>query len=168
MLTLSWQARQVLQEIARSGSQGRQVRRAQALVWLDEGESVAEVARRLGLSRRAIYKIVERYGSRLGEPICQRVSDGPRSGRPSTQRDQTKELIEALLAQAPQAYGFRSLVWTTSMLEHEVAKRVGRPVSTRTVRRALHDLNYAYKRPRYTLARRSPTWQQAKGGSNAV
>jgi hypothetical protein len=54
------------------------------------------------------------------------------------------------------------------MLRHQVEQRLPQPISQWTIRRALRLLNYRYKRPRYVLARRSPTWHQAKGGSNAA
>jgi transposase len=41
-------------------------------------------------------------------------------------------------------------------------------VSRQTVRRALARLDLRWKRPRHQLARRSDTWRQSKGGSNAA
>lgn len=165
---LNWRAHQKLEQVARSGSNGREVRRAQALLWLHQSESVTSVATRLGLSRQAIYQIVKRYQSYQGNPIEQRVSDRPHPGRPATKRKQTMEVIAQLLQQAPQRHGYRMLVWTVPMLRHQTEQRLQQPVSQWTVRRALHALRHRYKRPRYVLARRSPTWRQAKGGSNAA
>jgi hypothetical protein len=54
------------------------------------------------------------------------------------------------------------------MLSRQAAGKIGEPVSDDTMRRALSLLRYQYKPPRYVLARRSPTWRQAKGGSNAI
>jgi transposase len=168
IIRLSGRASQKLEQIARSGSGGREVRRAQALLWLHQGESVTAVAQRLGLSRRAIYKMVQRYQSRLEEPVELRVGDRPHPGRPPTKRDQAQAVIAEWLTQPPQRYGYRALVWTTPMLRHQVEQRLPQPISQWTIRRALRLLNYRYKRPRYVLARRSPTWHQAKGGSNAA
>lgn len=167
-IQLSWQARQKLEYIARSGSKGREVRRAQALLWLRQGESVTTVARRLGLTRQGIYNIVQRYQDCQSEPVEQRVQDRPHPGRPATKRKQTMKVVDELLAHPPQRYGYRQLVWTTAMLRVQVERRLKQPVSQWTVRRALHDLGHRYKRPRYVLARRSPTWRQAKGGSNVA
>jgi transposase len=168
VIRLSWRARQHLEQLVRSGSKARDVRRAQALLWLDQGESVDGVAQRLRLSRRAIYKIAERYQSRRSEPIAQRVQDRPHCGRPATKRQAVQALVADLLQKAPKQYGYRALVWTTPMLRCQVERRLKVAVSAGTVRRALHHLHYRYKRPRYVLARRSPTWRQAKGGSNAA
>jgi hypothetical protein len=43
-------------------------------------------------------------------------------------------------------------------------KQEGLVVHERTIRRTLRALDYRYKRPRYVLARTSPTWRQQKGG----
>lgn len=167
-IQLSWRARETLKRVAQSGSNGREVRRAQVLLGLDQGENVTTVAQRLGLSRRAIYKIVQRYQARRGQSVEQRVSDRPHPGRPARKRTQAMDIVRERLSQPPRQYGYRALVWTTPRLRCQVQRRLHQPVSQRTVRRALRALRQRYKRPRYGLARQSPTWRQAKGGSNAV
>lgn len=167
-IRLSVPARRKLEDIARSSSRGREVRRAQALLWLHEGEGVSLVARRLGLSRQGIYNMVRRYQERQSEAVEPRIKDRLRPGRPATKRERTMAVVTELLEQAPRRYGYRQLVWTTSMLRTQVERQLEQPVSPWTVRRALHALRHRYKRPRYVLARRSPTWRQAKGGSNGA
>ncbi|HOQ98579.1 MAG TPA: helix-turn-helix domain-containing protein [Anaerolineae bacterium] len=166
VIRLSWRARQTLRRIARSDSDARAVRRAQALLWLDAGESVAAVAQRLGLSRYGVYQIVARFLSRGSEPVGERVRDREHPGRPAAKRQQVRPVLEELLQQPPSQYGYRAFAWTTPMLRHQTERRLGRPLSERTLRRALRDLDYRYKRPRYGLARRAPTWRQVKGGSS--
>lgn len=168
LIRLSWSARKSLERIAHTDSNGRTVRRAQALLWLHQGESVGAVAHRLGLTRRAIYKIVERYQARSDRPTAERVSDLPHPGRPDHKRQQVMQVVAEFLRGSPSDYGYRAFAWTTPMLRSQVERRIAESVSARTVRRALRDLRYRYKRPRYVLARRSPTWHQAKGGSNAA
>lgn len=166
LIQLSWRARQALEQIARTSANARMVRRAQALLWLHEGESVDAVARRSGLTRRAIYKIVERFEVRAASPIAERVSDLPHTGRPAGKRLRVVQEVELLLKEPPSKYGYRAFAWTTPMLRRQVERRLKESVSARTVRRALQHLRYRYKRPRYVLARRSPTWRQGKGGSS--
>jgi len=165
LIQLTWRARTRLQETAHSSANARQVRRAQALVWLDAGESVDTVARRLGVSRQAIYDWVDTYRARQKEPVAQRVCDRRHIGRPPTKVKAAIKVIEPLLKRDPRRYGYRSPVWTVPLLRHRVQRRTGQETSTRTVRRALHRLRYRCKRPRYVLASRSPTWRQVKGGS---
>jgi transposase len=165
LIRLGGRAHESLERIARSDANARTVRRAQALLWLHTGESVGSVARRLGLSRRTIYKVVERYQARTAEPVAQRVADRPHPGRPATKRERVARVVNTLLKQKPSRYGYRAAVWSTPMLRRQAERRLHMPVSRRTVRRALRHLRHRYKRPRYVLARRSPTWRQAKGGS---
>lgn len=168
LVKLHWKERESLQRIAHSSSNGRAVRRAQALLWLDAGESMAQVADRLNMSRQAIYDLVDRYQSQHDKPVGERVRDQSHAGRPPEKLEATIEVIEPLLSQNPREYGYRELVWTVPILRRQVEKQTGARVSHQTMRRALHVLRYRYKRPRYVSSRRSPTWKQAKGGSNAA
>lgn len=165
LIRMSWRARRALERMIRTGSNARMVRRAQALIWLQQGERVREVAQRLGLTRRAIYKMVERYQARSDRPVVERIRDRAHSGRPADKRQQAGQVIVELLREKPSDYGYRAFAWTTPMLRSQTERRLQTPISARTVRRALRDLRHRYKRPRYVLARRSPTWRQAKGGS---
>lgn len=164
VIRLAARAYGTLQKTIQSSSSARQVRRAQALVWLHENETVQTVAARLRLSRQTIYDLMHRYKTRLRLPVIERIRDRPHTGRPATQRQRTQQIIQALLEQPPSRFGYRSPIWTVPMLRHRVEKRLRQPVSRDTVRRALHALRLRYKRPRLVLARRAPYWRQAKGG----
>ncbi len=163
-IVLSSRARMTLERIASNDADGRAVRRAQALLWLAQGESVQQVAERLKVSRQMLYELVERYETRSYLPVLERVQDGVHSGRPTTKRDIVSDEIVILLAAHPSAYGYRAQVWTTAMLKTQVERNRQIETSEDTVQRALYDLRYRCKRPRYVLARRDPHWRQAKGG----
>ena len=165
LIRLASRSHAILRQIAHSGSKAREVRRAQALLWLDAHESVRQVAARLRLSRQAIYDIVQRYQMRQALPVTERIRDEVHPGRPATVREQIVRVIQPLLQASPARYRYRSPVWTVPMLRRQVQRRLKRKISTRTVRRALHQIRYRFKRPRYVLALRSATWRQAKGGS---
>ena len=62
----------------------RVVKRAQALLWLSEGDTPEEVAARLWVTPRTIYRWVERFERRDDWPLAERLADAPRSGRPDT------------------------------------------------------------------------------------
>jgi transposase len=157
-----------LERVARTSPIGREVRRAQALLWLDHGETIQQVAQRLGISRQALYDLLERYRSRKAEPIVLRIRDRPHPGRPANKRERVIQAVQELLVHKPQDYGYRSPFWTVPMLVAQVTARIGEEVSHDTIRRALRVLRCRYKRPRYVLSRRSPTWRQAKGGLNGA
>lgn len=170
LIRLSPRAKHRLQQIACSGSNGRSVRRAQALLWLDQSETAADVAQRLGVSRQAVYDWIESYQARQSQPVDQRLCDHPHSGRPDRKLQLVLKVVEPLLKlkRDPRRYGYRSVVWTVPILQQHLKRKTRKEVSQRTVRRALRKIRYRYKRPRHVLARRSPTWRQAKGGLNAA
>jgi transposase len=164
LIRLATRARQTLRRLVHSNADARQVRRAQALLWVDAQISVNEVAKRIGFTRQAVYAIVQRYRDRQHLPVVERLQDQPRLGRPATKREQTRQVIQTLLGQSPARYHYRSPVWTVPLLRMQVQRRLKCAVSARTVRRALHELRNRFKRPRYIFAQRPPTWRQVKGG----
>ena len=165
LIQLASRARQTLQRIVHSSSDARQVRRAQVLLWLHSGERPTQVARRSGLTRQAIYAIVHRYQARKGQPVATRIKDRQHPGRPPNKVTSAIRGVQELLQQSPQRYRYRSPVWTVPMLQVQVQRRLHIKISRLTIRRALHQLRYRFKRPRYVLALRPTTWRQAKGGS---
>lgn len=161
-------ARDSLRTIACESTDGRQVRRAQALLGLDAGQRVSMIAKQLGVSRRTIQRWRKRYQAHSGDPIAVWLQDRPHPGRPAKQRKLVRRMIEQVWHRAPRHYGFRALLWTVPMLRCLFHKQTGQWVSSLTVRRAFRSLHYRYKRPRLVLALRHPAWRQAKGGLNAV
>lgn len=160
--------RKVLRQLARSSSNAREVRRAQALVWLHAGENIAQVAHRLGMSRQGVYQLVGRYRSRRRGLVRERVRDRPHPGRPAHKLKLVVRVIRPVLSRDPRRYGYRARLWTVPLWCRYVERRTGMRVSPHTVRRGLRILRQRYKRPRYVQARRSPTWRQAKGGLNTA
>ena len=165
IVQLSYRARLTLGTIAQGSASGREVRRAQALLWLAAGESVQDVARRLTVSRQMLYALIERYESRRESPVRERIQDADHPGRPASQRLLVVTEIQVLLKQPPADYGYRGYVWTNGMLKRQIEKKHSISVSEDTVQRALYAIDYRCNRPRYVLARRDPHWQQVKGGS---
>jgi transposase len=165
-LPITKQAKERLRAIAQSSEDGRVIRRAQGLVWLAEGEPINRVAKRLGVSRQMLYVLVERYEKRKHLPVIERIMDGEHSGRPAHKRELVMSELKMLLLQLPADYGYRAQHWTLGMLRKQIERKHQLGVSDDTVQRALADLRYSCKRPRYVLARRDAQWRQAKGGSS--
>jgi transposase len=136
------------------------------LLWLDQGEDVSKVAERLGVSRQMLYVLVERYEKRKHLSVCERIKDSEHSGRPGHKRELAMSELKLMLLQSPADYGYRGQCWTVGMLRKQVEQKHQVAISDDTVQRALHDLRYSCKRPRYILARRQAQWRQAKGGFN--
>jgi len=142
----------------------RQLKRTQAILWLDEGESVEEVAQRLRVSRQTVYNWVARFEARTEWNIELRVTDALRSGRPRTALEIIDRLIEAVIDLDPRQFGYRSTIWTAPLLQQYLAKKHGIEVCDKSVRLAIDRLQVVWKRPRHLLALRPETWRQAKGG----
>ena len=154
-------------EIVRTTQDARVLRRAQALLWLSDGERVEVIAQRLRVTRQAVYLWCQRFADRGHLPIAERLADGARGGRPDELIRRIEAHLEQVTTEAPSAYGYAASVWTAALLREHLRRVHQIETSQRSVSRALEHLQLRWKRPRHTLARRSPTWRQAKGGSSA-
>ena len=159
---------QNLVEVAHSTHDSRQMHRAQALLWLHEGDTVDEVATRLFVTPRTVCRWRSRFHERQTLALPARLADGPRSGRPKTVHGIIDTLISEVIDGDPRQLGYHSTVWTAPLLRQYLRDVHHIQASRRSVGLAMARLGMAWKRPRYALARRAPTWRQAKGGSNAV
>lgn len=165
-LILNNQERSLLEGLIAHTSDTRILRRAYALLWSDDGETSPEIANQLGVSRQTVYNWVGRFLEREDFDLLSRLADAPRSGRPKTALGIIDPLIEAIVDTDPRKLGYRATVWTAPLLMNYLAKFHRVTVSYQSVRLAIARLRIRWKRPRHTLALRSETWRQAKGGLN--
>jgi transposase len=142
----------------------RQCCRAQALLWLADGESVEAVADLLHVSRQTVDNWVNRFQERDGLDLGPRLSDAPRPGRPRTDGGVIDPLIAEVIDSDPRTLGYHSTVWTAPLLCRYLREHHRITVCERTVSRAIARLDIRWKRPRHQLARRPDTWRQSKGG----
>ncbi len=167
ILELSSRERVLLELIMAQTGDARELRRAQALMWLDEGDSVAEVAAHLGVTQRTIYYWVEQFEASNERDLHERLAAAPRSGRPPTAHGIIDGLIEEVIETDPCELGYRATVWTAPLLRQYLVEHHQLEVGQRSVSYALARLDLVWKRPRYDLSRCPSTWRQAKGDSNA-
>jgi transposase len=167
MAVVKLKAREVVQleELLQTATDARKLQRAQALLWLDEGESVEEVADRLRVTQQSVYNWITRFGRRAGQGVEGRVADGSRRGRPRTALGIIDPLLDPLIDMDPRELGYLATIWSAALLQHYLARVQQRKVSTKSISRALTRLRIGWKRPRHQLALRHPHWRQAKGGS---
>jgi transposase len=170
MALIKLNSRQIaqLEKFLTSRPDARQLKRAQALLWLADGDSVEEIATRLRVTRQTIYNWVERFEAREGLNLKDRLADGARGGRPPTALEIIDPLIDKIVEKDPREIGYRSTIWTASLLKQYLEEKHQIEVSTSSVRLAIDRLRIAWKRPRHTLALRAPNWRLAKGGSSAA
>jgi transposase len=124
------------------------VKRIVALLELDEGTSPADVAAHLGVTRQTLHNWTHRFDAGGG---LRALHDRARCGRPPKLSAPVRRLLVWLLKQPPNAFDYRATGWTASLLRKHLATRMGVHVSARTMRRALHQMKHAWKRPRYVL-----------------
>ena len=143
----SWQRRRLRRQLAETHD-ARLCRRTLAVLEFDHGRSAADIARMLGVTRKCIYDWVGAY-SEVRDPAA--LEDEPGRGRHPLLDEDQEHLLEALLAASPQDFGYPHVSWTVPLLCEVLEIATEQRVSEDTLRRALHRLNYVWKRPRYDL-----------------
>lgn len=166
LFALSYRERVALGGLAAHTEDAKVFCRANALLWLDDGESAEEVAERLRVSRQTVYNWAIRFQRRGELDIFARVADGPRRGRPRTVHGIIDPLIEEALDQNPEDFGYNSTIWTAPLLAQYLVEECGIEVSCDSVSLAIRRLRIRWKRPRHHLTLCPDTWRQAKGGLN--
>lgn len=120
--SLTSHERQLLEEFIAHPVLSNEARRAQALLWLDAGESPQSVAARLHASRQTVYNWATRFKRRRTSDINVRLADGKRSGRPSTLSSRLDPILEKVLDQSPRQLGYGADQWTISLLSRHLEK----------------------------------------------
>jgi transposase len=123
-------------------------RRCLALLEVDAGRAVADVARSLGVTRQSVHNWIARFDE-VGRTDA--LVDRYRGGRPATLGPDDVEGLAALLGHLPQHFGSPATNWTVPLLREHLRRATGADASEPTVRRQLRRLGYVWKRPRYVL-----------------
>src|SRR6476620_5648547 len=123
---LTSRQRQRLRAALKSVQDVRVAKRILALSDLDRGESPADVAVRLGVTRQTLYNWKRRFDAGGG---LDALHDRARRGRPSKLSASLRRLLVWLLTQPPDAFGYAAVGWTTPLLRTHLATRMGVDVS---------------------------------------
>ena len=166
MLRLCPSERHALKKQIRETQDAKILRRAQAVLWYDQEIEVTEIAKRLETNRQNIYNWINTYIKRKkqSKKLVNRLEDHKSPGRPPKKTDKIKDTLVQIIEESPRDYGYRHTTWTVSLLAKHFEKTKRMKISQDTVRRCLKNMNYAYKRPRRTLSKKSLSWRQSKGG----
>jgi transposase len=164
LITLNHRERRVIEQLITSTSEATTLRRAQAVLWLAQGESVAAVAERLCVTRQAVYQWATRINECSAKELAAQLAEGERTGRPRTVAGIIDPLIDAIIDTDPRSLSYRSTVWTAPLLAQYLADHHQMVVSRPSVSLALARLEISWKRPRHRLSLRAKFWRQAKGG----
>jgi transposase len=164
-LRLTSGERAELERLARTTHDADQLRRVNALIARADGQGASAVARIQRVGRSTLYEWVARFDEHRRRDLHSATTTRTAPGRSRDLRDRAVERVAQLLERSPGGFGYRHTNWTTELLIEQL-RREGVEVSDSTARRAIHEAGYRWKRPRFVLSRRSPTWRQAKGGSS--
>lgn len=138
----------------------RVYRRVEAVLFVAEGCSISESARRVRAARTSVERWVRRY---LAGREATALSDEPRAGRPRAAVRLTKRRLAAALERDPRTLGYRATTWTVALLARYFGERLACAISQRTLRRRLRECGYRWKRPRYFYSQRATHLAQKKG-----
>jgi len=166
-LVLTPRERAELERLARHTDDASQLRRVTALLALADGMGASAVAGSQRVGRSTLYEWLARFEEHRRRDLHAATTTRTAPGRDRDLRDRVVARIGELMGTAPGDFGYRHTNWTTELLIDRL-RREGIEASDSTVRRALHEAGYRWKRPRFVLSRRSPTWRQAKGGSSGA
>jgi transposase len=147
-IQLTGRQRELLRASLASPPSTGYARRALALLALDDGQSVAEVAELLGVSRQSVYNWIQTFEQ---SPRPDALQDRYGVGRPSLWTETLERLLHNGLGQRPDDLGYLGLNWTVPLLRDYLYDETGCWLSEDTVRRQLQRLGYVWKRSRYVL-----------------
>jgi transposase len=139
---------------------GRQ--RAQAVLLVEHGRTLASVGRLLEIAPYRVRIWQRRYAAegRTG------LQDRLRRGRPPALDEAACAFVQEVLDRGPQAYGLPMTTWTLRDLQALLLRERGSTLSVCTRHRVVHALAYRYPRPRHDL--RHPQDAQAVAAAKRV
>lgn len=150
--------RAALEAAVRTERRTRTWKRHQAMLLLAEGQSPAAVAQAVHCCVGSVYN----WAARWREAGLAGLAEGPHPGVARRLDASGVGVLEALLAEDPQARGHQATGWTVPLLRTELAA-AGYALSGRTLRRTIHRLGYRWQRPQYVLGRPDPDYAEKKG-----
>lgn len=133
-------------------------RRYQAIVLLDQGVGVRQVAQALDCHPSSVY----RWLAAWQQEQVSGLAEAPRPGRARRLDAAGENVLEGLLGDDPQTHGYQATGWTVPLLRTELAA-AGYAASARTIRRTLHRRGWRWKRPQYVLGRPDPAYAEKRG-----
>lgn len=141
-----------LRAFVRSAEDSRNLdawRRGRCVLRYLGGESLAVLAKEVGVHRSAATKWLAWYEADGVEGLRTRIS----SGRPPRLTlDQRLELTR-VVEEGPVATGFRSGVWTGALVGEWIREHFGVEYHPHHIPKVLHQLGFSVQRPRKRLAR---------------
>jgi transposase len=155
-ITLNNTQKLELQQVARQAI-GRTSERAHFVLLSAQGQSAPEIGRLMGYNPQTIRTWLQTYQKRA----CAGLVDQARSGRPRKQPHLTA-IVQAQTSQPPPNSGYLQACWTVALLVLHLVQHFKVVASPSSVRRALHQAGFGWKRPKLAPARRPDPHKEAK------
>ena len=140
--------RHQLEDAIADAENPRRVRRAQALLWVDAGVPVIQVARCLGVSRQTVYNWIGWLDQCRGSDAAP-LGDARPSGRPPIKSEILDRVVPQLLGSHPGKEGYSAAGWTNRLLRDYLLRRHRLKVSAGTLAFAVKRAGYRWERSRY-------------------
>lgn len=144
---LSDQERRELKSGARR-EVGRVSERMHAVLLSARGYEVGQIATMLEYDEATVRRWLERFEAEGLEGL----QDRPRSGRPRSAGAVAQDSVRRALEAGPEACGHQGVaLWTVVLLQTHLLVGLGLQLSRSSVRRLVHAMGYAWRRPRHVL-----------------
>lgn len=150
-IRLSAAERKALLQLVHRGSDVREARRAHALLLLAHRWSVRRIAEALFASADLVCAVRRRFQE--GGVAAALADDAARTKRVPRWHLTVQRW---LLARTPRDFGFFRARWSCAILAALLRERCGLRLSRESVRRAVHDLGFAWRRPRPVVGPKDP------------
>lgn len=121
--------------------------RATGIHLLHLGQSPEEVSQLLAVSTGSVYNWHKRWRT----DGLRGLENKAKSGRPKNADQAYCDLLEEVLEQSPEVYGYGFGIWTVDRLREHLRRETGTKLSNRRFRALLKDLGYVYRRPKHDL-----------------
>lgn len=148
--TLRRHERERLQTYLSRARDAKYADRLRAVLWSEGRKSVTQIAELLGKHPSTVQRWLHDY-QRFG---AQGLRPGHSPGRPRLIDADGEECLRQAVLTHPRDLGHRFSRWTTTTLAAHLFLHLHVRVSPASVRRALHRLQHAYKRPKLSLRHR--------------
>src|SRR5690242_19439063 len=137
----SWQ-RRLLGTQLRRATDASYYHRLLAILELDRGQTVAEVAASLQVTRLSVYNWARSFAACPAPAVLQ---DHYGVGRPTVWTEQLKTLLLTSFQQRPDELGYVGVNWTVPLLQEHLFRHGSHWLSDDTIRRELDRRGYVWK-----------------------
>jgi len=117
--------------------------RSRAVLAVQRGQPVGQVAKAYGVNRTTLFRWTHRYSTEGERGLERRVG----SGRPRLLAAFDMEALNDIVLEPASRFGFETDLWTVGRLRQVIREQYGVAISDDTVWRRLRDAGFTYQKP---------------------